>query len=320
MPEERLRLRDIPSWIARLRDLPFEERLERASAAFLGLPYRDDSVGEGRTGAFDRRPAFRLDSFDCQTYVETSLALAAARSGREFRATVLALRYREGKVDFSVRNHLTRPQWILNNIAAGFIRNVTAAVAGDEPTQRETRQFDVANWFGNLGPTRLHGFQEDRAAHEERLSRLRRAWTGPRSIPFETPLLPLTAIVRTGEPFLGGTKVSGLQVNAPLLERLPKGAILMLSSRTWVHMALAVRHRGEWMVRHASREQARLLENPLVPLFFNMGRSGETCSLMILEPLLVSLPGNETPLDLILPRSSPLSDSPRSVVPFRKFV
>ena len=288
MPEERLRLRDIPAWITRTRELPLDERLDRASAAFLGLPYKDDAVGEGRTGAFDRRPVFRLDGFDCQTYVEVSLALAAARSGREFRALVLALRYQQGKIDFSVRNHLTRPQWILHNIAAGLIRNVTAAVAGDEPTQQEKRQFEVGNWFDNLGPARLHGFRDDAAAQEERLSRMRRAWAGPRFVLFETPLLPLSAFVRTGEPFPGGMKKSGLQVNAPLLERLPNGAILMLSSKTWVHLALAVRHRGEWTMRHASREHRRTLENPLVPLFFNMGRSGEDYTVMVLEPLFLA--------------------------------
>lgn len=287
MPETRLRLRDIPAWIARMRELPFEERLERASAAFLGLPYQDDAVGEGRTGAFDRRPVFRFDRFDCHTYVETSLALAAARSGREFRSTVLALRYREGKVDFSVRNHLTRSQWILHNIAAGLIRNVTTAVAGGEPTQHEMRRFDVGIWFDSLGPERLHGFRDGHAAREERLMRLRRAWTGPRWITVENPSLPLSSIVRTGEPFPGGTRVRGLQVNAPLLERLPRGAILILFSDAWIHMTLAVRHRGEWMVRHANREQGRLIEHPLVPLLFNLGRLGETHSLMVLEPLFI---------------------------------
>jgi hypothetical protein len=78
-----------------------------------------------------------------------------------------------------------------------------------------------------------------------------------------------------------------LQVNAPLLERLPRGAILILYSDAWIHMTLAVRHRGEWMVRHASREQGRLVEHPLVPLLFNLGRLGETHSLMVLEPLFI---------------------------------
>lgn len=285
MPEPRLRLRDIPAWIARTRDLSLDERLERASAAFFDLPYKDDAVGEGRSGTVDHRPVFRFDGFDCQTYVETSLALAAARSGSDFRSRVLALRYLDSQVDFARRNHLTRPQWIVHNIAAGLIRNVTAAVAGDTPTRQETRQFDVGNWFDKLGPSRLHGFQDDAAGQEERLAQIRRAWTGSRSVLFDTPVIPFSAVARTGEPFPGGTKARGLQVNTPLLERLPNGAILMLSSETWIHLALAVRHRGEWTLCHASREHKRTLGNPLVPLFFNMARADQNRSMMVLEPL-----------------------------------
>lgn len=269
-----------------MRELPFEERLERASAAFLGLPYKDDAVGEGPTGAFDRRPTFRFDSFDCQTYIETSLALAAARSAREFRALALALRYRDGQVDFATRNHLTKSQWVVNNTAAGLVRNVTTAVAGDEPVQHEVRQFDVGIWFANLGPARLHGFRDSPAEREERLQRLRHASTGPRWITVENPTLPFSAIVRTGEPFPGGAKRrGGLQVNVPLLERLPRGAILIIWSDSWIHMVLAVRHRGEWMVRHANRSLGSIVEHPLVPFLFNLSHFGKAPSLMVLEPL-----------------------------------
>lgn len=286
MTEALLRLRDVPEWIARRRGLPFEERIEQASAAFLGLPYKDDAVGEGRTGAFDRRPVFRLDGFDCHTYVEISLALAAARSGREFRALVRALRYREGKVDFSTRNHLTLSQWVPHNLAAGLVRNVTSTVAGDEPTQQVARKFDVGIWFTQLGSARLHGFRDSPAEREEHLHRLRHAWTGPRWTTIESVTLPFSALVRTGDPYPGGANLRGLQVNLPLLERFPRGAILIIWSNAWIHMVLAISRRGEWVVRHANRSLQQIAEHPLAPFLFNLTHFGKGHSLMVLEPVL----------------------------------
>jgi hypothetical protein len=285
MAEARLRLCGVPAWIARNRELPFAERLERASAVFQGLPYRDDDVGEGRSAEFDRRPIFRLDRFDCHTYVETSLALAAARSGRQFSALVRALRYREGKVDFCTRNHLTIQQWMPHNVAAGLVRDVTAEVAG-EAAQRETQVFDAGDWFNRLGPERLHGFQESAAARQERLARLRRSWTGPHRLAVRQCWLPLAAAVRAGEPFPGGARKMGMQVNTPLLARLPRSTVLLVRADVWTHMTLVVWRRGELLLRHASRGQERLIEHPLVPLLVNFARAGEARSLMVLEPLL----------------------------------
>jgi Protein of unknown function (DUF1460) len=286
MPAALLRLRDVPAWISQMRELPFEERLERASAAFLGVPYQGDAVGEGRNGEFDRRPAFRFDRFDCHTYVETALALAAASSGRQFRSLLLALRYQEGKVGFVTRNHMTISQWVTHNAAAGLVRNVTADIADAGLVRRETQKADVGGWFKRLNPARLRGFREDPAASAERLARLQNAWTGPRWHTSEQCWLPLSSVVRAGEPFPGGAKVQGMQVNKPVLERFPHGAVVIVRSATWIHLALALRCRGTWKVRHASRSQGKVAEHPLVPLLINFVRFGEAQSLMVLEPLL----------------------------------
>lgn len=286
MPAALLRLRDVPAWISQMRELPFEKRLERASAAFLGVPYLGDAVGEGRSGEFDRRPAFRFDRFDCHTYIETALALAAASSGRRFRSILLALRYQDGEVGFVTRNHVTISQWVTNNAAAGLIRNVTADVAGAGLVQRVSQMADMKGWFKHLGPARLRGFRESPAASAERLARLQNAWTGPRWHISEHCLLPLSSVVRAGKPFPGGAKVQGMQVNTPVLERFPRGAVVIVRSATWIHLTLAVRCRGDWKVRHANRGQGKVTEHPLVPVLINFVRFGEAQSLMVLEPLL----------------------------------
>ena len=50
--------------------------MERASRAFLGLPYLNDAAGEGQ--GIDTDPPSRYDAFDCLTFVEEVLALTLA--------------------------------------------------------------------------------------------------------------------------------------------------------------------------------------------------------------------------------------------------
>jgi hypothetical protein len=275
------RVRDVPAWIARTRELPFDERIDRASAAFLGVKFQDDAVGEGRSGAFDRRPAFRFDRLDCRTYIEVALALASARSGREFREIVLKLRYLGGKVDFGARHHLM-VQWITHNLAAGLFRDVTADVAGDMPTQSRRAKFDLGAWFGRLGPERLHGFQDGSLERGERLARLRRAFAGPRFVEGVSCWLPLSSLVRAGQTFPGGRKVRGLQVNTPALDRIPSGAVIPISSPTWSHMGLAVRHGGKLLMRHASHNRGEVLELDLLAMLMTMERFNLADSIMVL--------------------------------------
>src|SRR5512147_642920 len=80
-----------------------------ASGLLVGAPYRVSPLGEG--SGIDRDPRFRLDAFDCQTLVETAIALGNARSVAEARVLLDDLRY-EGPPDFQHRNHYVEAQWL----------------------------------------------------------------------------------------------------------------------------------------------------------------------------------------------------------------
>src|ERR1035437_2644460 len=58
----------------RARD--FAEILNQVSAALLGKPYQLGPLGEGKFGAEDPDPLYRLDAFDCTTFIETVMANA----------------------------------------------------------------------------------------------------------------------------------------------------------------------------------------------------------------------------------------------------
>jgi len=113
--------------LAELGDVPpGPQRILRASQLLLGRPYELHPLGEG--AGRDPKPRLRLDAFDCQTYVETALALGEARSVAETRAALDDIRY-AGVPSFAERNHFMMSQWVPSNEAKGYLASEGAAAA-----------------------------------------------------------------------------------------------------------------------------------------------------------------------------------------------
>lgn len=132
----------------------YMERLRLLSAMFLGGLYRLGPLGEGPRGRYDRDPLFRLDRVDCVTYVETVMAFAMSRSVKEAVATLQKIRYKEGKIRYSYRNHFTASQWLVNNAQAGYVQQITAQVGGSL-TRHIDRKIFRETWKGTLWEKRI---------------------------------------------------------------------------------------------------------------------------------------------------------------------
>ena len=96
-------------------------RIDLLSRHFLGHPYKPNPL----TGSADTAEVFTasLDGFDCVTYIETILALARASSADDFIERLRKIRYEEGRVRWTRRNHYMT-LWIRNNVREGTIRPV----------------------------------------------------------------------------------------------------------------------------------------------------------------------------------------------------
>lgn len=90
-------------------------RTEAASRALLGRGYLLGPLGEGDSTRGESKPRFRLDSFDCVTYLETSLALARAGDTSDLLSRMDSIRYLDGKVDWRWRNHFFEGDWLPHN-------------------------------------------------------------------------------------------------------------------------------------------------------------------------------------------------------------
>jgi len=110
-----------------LSERPLSERLSQVSSRFVGTPYAPSPLGEGR--GFDPDPSLRFDAVDCLTFVEETIALALSRDLKELHAHLQALRYRRD-AEYEDRNHLMEAQWLPNNLAKGYLRDVTVRYGG----------------------------------------------------------------------------------------------------------------------------------------------------------------------------------------------
>ncbi len=103
----------------RLREAPRgPARVVRATDLLVGVPYEKHPLGEGEGP--DPQPRFRLDAFDCQTFVETALALGEAEDERAAHAILDDIRY-AGAPSFVQRNHYMMSQWVPSNLSKGYL-------------------------------------------------------------------------------------------------------------------------------------------------------------------------------------------------------
>ena len=104
-------------------------RVDVISAKLLGKPYQSNPL----IGSAETPEVFTVstDQFDCVTYIETVFALARSRDAARFVDVLRRIRYANGKVDWSFRNHYMT-EWIRNNVRSGWIRRTTALPADVE--------------------------------------------------------------------------------------------------------------------------------------------------------------------------------------------
>lgn len=99
-----------------------EARLDEASGFFLDYDYAQNPL----SGGPDFKEVFRasLGAFDCVTYMESVMALAASSNPDEFAKHLRQIRYKNGKVDWFERNHYMTA-WLANNKRMGALADLT---------------------------------------------------------------------------------------------------------------------------------------------------------------------------------------------------
>jgi len=217
--------------IAQAHKLPFRDRVAALSQLFVGVPYGEFPLGDGAGASPEPGPLFRTDAVDCQTYVETVLAMANAKDLDQAKAILTDIRYTDGRPSFQSRNHFTEAQWLPVNSGKGYLKDEVPAIDARAPA--ETLKLAKSEW-----------------AQVPALKRL-----APADIPdgdYTVRYLPLAEVRKHAKDILPGTILMVVRENDP-------NRVVRIT-----HMGFVVKGKKGLLVRHASTgDEHAVVDEPL---------------------------------------------------------
>lgn len=230
-------------------------RVTAVSEAFLDTPYRLGPLGEGRDGTFDSEPLYSFDRLDCTTFVEEVMALSLQPDLRKaLDKTLREIRYKAGWVDYVARNHFPEADWLPNNIAAGFIEDITDKVAG-ERTKFAVKTISKRDWYAKKTLDEIQGFgHEPKPERERRLEALRALGRNIRDVQVTIPYVAVEDLAEFLPSIPSGTIVNFVR------EDQPDKPVLV------THQAFIVNDGSVKMLRHAAFNR-RVEDVPVLEYF-----------------------------------------------------
>lgn len=233
------------------------ERIHFFSEALLGKPYVLGPLGEGPEGEIYQKPLYRMDVFDCTTYVATVLALAQSKNLAEFKNTIRKVNYQHGKVSFVTRNHFMNTDWNPANQHNGYIEDITYKFIDKEGKPVAQVAETIINkpaWYLKIAETKT--------GKAEKLKEYSKQVQQEKAVMLYIPFNVL--FNEKGE------------ANALIFDQIPDGSIIEIIRPNWLlekvigtnlnvsHMGFAIRTKQGLMYREASSEFKKVVDIPLV--------------------------------------------------------
>lgn len=255
----------------RLNSMPntsMPERIDWISKHFLGRVYKLGALGEGAKAHYDQYPQYRVDAFDCDTFVNTVLSLALADSVESFKQCQKMDRYKDGKVAYIRRNHFTSLDWNINNQKRGILKDITFDIK-DQKNQPVAiyaeALIDKPNWYAHKNLSTIRVQNVDKIKQQELLDELKKKGNLLAVTTSKIPYLPFTALfTKENKPDLY------------LFSQIPHGAIIQIVRPNWdlremigtslnvSHLGFAIRDKGQLFFREASSQLGKVVDVPLI--------------------------------------------------------
>lgn len=243
-------------------------RAEIFSGVFLGKPYVLGALGEGTKGHYDQRPLYRVDGFDCETYVDTVLALTFANHLDQFKQCMNQIRYCDGRPSYLSRNHFVSLDWNQNNQHKQFIKDITTTFHNqlNQPVALEAMAIiNKPAWYNRKTMTHLSLNGLSLEEKNKRLLSLKKAGQRLPALTSKIAYIPLSALF----------DASG-NANMYLFNQIPHGAIIEIIRPNWdltkeigthlhvSHLGLVFWKEKTLFFREASSKHQQVIEIPLI--------------------------------------------------------
>jgi hypothetical protein len=130
-PIHRMKPVDVGHYLAYLQVVKPDLRARVADLARknIGQPYELYLLGEFPYETIDAQPLFNLEKSDCVVFVEHTYAMALSRSWEEFFWMLQRIRYKDGVIGVTTRNHYTETDWNRQN--EWLVKDISADVAAE---------------------------------------------------------------------------------------------------------------------------------------------------------------------------------------------
>jgi hypothetical protein len=125
-------------------DARLRERIAHLARKNIGQPYELYLLGEAPYETYDPQPVYCLGKSDCVVFSEHTYAMALSHDWPSFMAMLQRIRYRDGHIGVTTRNHYTEADW--NKANKWLVKDITAELAGDKAVKFH-QAIDRKNFF-----------------------------------------------------------------------------------------------------------------------------------------------------------------------------
>lgn len=249
-----------------MKRLSMSERIDWFSEHFKDSRYILGSLGEGSHARYDQYPSYRIDAFDCDTYVNTVVALALANSLQGFQHCMKLLRYKNGTVCYIKRNHFTSIDWNANNQQRGILKDITTSIVDQQNkpvAQSVTTLINKPNWYAHKTLKDIRLITESDVEQNKRLQELKAQGQKLKTKSYTLAYLPLDRLFNQEKS------------NDYLLSQIPNAAIIEIVRPHWdlrqqigtfldiSHLGFAIWKDGTLYFRQASSQYGKVVDTPL---------------------------------------------------------
>jgi len=201
------------------------------SKPFLGKPYLQDALD---------KEIIRTDAFDCMTFISTVLALALSKDLDEACEKIITIDYLKKPIAIENRCHFMSLDWNPHNAQQGYIQDITQHVVNRENqiiAKKANAVIDKAKWFKRKNI--IVDVKPQKASID---------------------YLPIEDLFTQ----------DGL--NLFIFDQLPEISILEIVRPNWnleekigthlnvSHLGFAFKKGNQWVFRHASRDQKKVVD------------------------------------------------------------